>query len=608
MDPGQMVSLQHWGEPSAALSAQLIHEAKIDCGWGRLIFAHTYPSPERLAEEIRQEAPGRRDVAIYVREPHVVVALAPQQLFLDPSHTFRLALQTSTPARPAKEPVAEASVAAEGTAFAHATAVVAAAALAEAPAGAKPIHHAMSIRAGCAEDEPAVNRIYRARAMVQVREGFFADAVRQPALVLLVADDLETGAIVGAATGVDHVAACNDPDGGASLWSLAVDPQCAPPGAGEALVRALAECFRERGRNYLDLSVMHDNAEAIALYEKLGFERVPVYCVKNKNPINEKLFVGPDPCSALNIYARIIVDEARRRGIRAEVIDAAHGYFRLSHGGRTITCRESLSELTSAIAMSRCDDKRVTRNVLIGNGLRMPDQILADGGESQLRAFLAEHGRVVVKPARGEQGQGVSVDLRSLGEVNGAIAEARRFCEDVIVEELVAGEDLRVIVIDYRVVAAATRRPAQVTGDGEKTVRMLIGKQSRRRQAATSGESSIPLDAETERCVRAAGLDMDDVLPAGATLSVRKAANLHTGGTIHDVTAGLNRTLASVAVCAARALEIPVVGVDLLVPDVSGPEYAIIEANERPGLANHEPQPTAERFIDLLFPQSKSKP
>ena len=33
-------------------------------------------------------------------------------------------------------------------------------------------------------------------------------------------------------------------------------------------------------------------------------------------------------------------------------------------------------------------------------------------------------------------------------------------------------------------------------------------------------------------------------------------------------------------------------------------DYVFIEANERPGLANHEPQPTAERFVDLLFPQS----
>jgi D-alanine-D-alanine ligase-like ATP-grasp enzyme len=43
---------------------------------------------------------------------------------------------------------------------------------------------------------------------------------------------------------------------------------------------------------------------------------------------------------------------------------------------------------------------------------------------------------------------------------------------------------------------------------------------------------------------------------------------------------------------------------DLIVPDPAGEEYVIIEANERPGLANHEPQPTAERFVDFLFPQT----
>ena len=55
---------------------------------------------------------------------------------------------------------------------------------------------------------------------------------------------------------------------------------------------------------------------------------------------------------------------------------------------------------------------------------------------------------------------------------------------------------------------------------------------------------------------------------------------------------------------AAMALEIPVTGLDMIVPDLEKPEYVIVEANERPGLANHEPQPTAERFMDLLFPQT----
>ena len=43
-------------------------------------------------------------------------------------------------------------------------------------------------------------------------------------------------------------------------------------------------------------------------------------------------------------------------------------------------------------------------------------------------------------------------------------------------------------------------------------------------------------------------------------------------------------------------------GLDLLVAAPDRPEHVFIEANERPGLANHEPQPTAERFVDLLFP------
>ena len=64
---------------------------------------------------------------------------------------------------------------------------------------------------------------------------------------------------------------------------------------------------------------------------------------------------------------------------------------------------------------------------------------------------------------------------------------------------------------------------------------------------------------------------MDDVLPEGNAIRVRRTANLHTGGTIHDVTAGCTRSCAEVAVAAADAIGIPVTGIDLLVPDVDGP-------------------------------------
>jgi len=253
--------------------------------------------------------------------------------------------------------------------------------------------------------------------------------------------------------------------------------------------------------------------------------------------------------------------------------------------------------------MSRCDDKAVTHRILRKAGLRVPDQIkVRDPAEAE--EFLGRHGAVVVKPARGEQGAGISVDVRTPEDLAHAIEEARQHSDTVLLEEYATGFDLRIIVIDGDVVAAATRKPPHIKGTGRNTVRELIEKQSRRREAATDGESRIPFDRETLRCVKDAGYDMDEILPYGVDLTVRKTANLHTGGTLHDVTAKLHPTLRKAAIEAAAAIDIPVTGLDFIVPDPKAGDYVIIEANERPGLANHEPQPTAQRFIDLLFPST----
>src|SRR5690606_12249757 len=546
----------------------------VECGWGRLLPAQTWRDAAALAEALLAERPGQRDIAFYVEKPHVVVARAPQQLFLDPSEAFRLNLATyrGAPQRAGRS----------GFTLRR-----------------------LRTRA----DVAAINVLYRARRMVPVDAQAVWKARASRSITYALAEDRASGEVIGVAMGLDHVEAFADPQHGASLWALAVAPQAAHPGVGEALVRYLAEHYQARGREWMDVSVLHDNEQAIALYDKLGFHRLPAFAVKRRNAINEPLFTGgAEALQDLNPYARLLVDEAIRRGIHAEVIDAENGYFRLTLGGRSIVCRESLSELTSAVAMSRCQDKRVTLKLLAGEGLSVPRQVpVGDEADDETgwQALLAEVGAVVVKPVEGEQGKGISVDLRSAEDVRAAIDRARQFCDRVIVEQFCKGEDLRIVVIDHQAVAAAVRRPPAGVAEAGSTVRALIERQSRRRAAATGGESRIPLDAETGRCVAAQGVTLDAVLPAEQRLQVRNTANLHTGGTIHDVTAELHPALREAAEKAARTLAIPVTGLDFLVPAVDEPEYVIIEANERPGLANHEPQPTAERFIDLLFPRTR---
>lgn len=547
-------------------SFELWDDATLDCGWGRLLFGQTFADPATLAAALLEEGPERRDIAAYVRDPHLVLAAAPLDLFLDPSHTYRLDLATYR--APRRKP------------------------------------RGFTIRSlESVADADAVNRIYLSRSMVPVQPEFLMSHRDSQTIVYLLAEDATTGTVIGTVTGIDHRRAMGDPTSGTSLWCLAVDPQAVPLHVGESLVRRLIEDFIARGAKFLDLSVMHDNAQAIELYEKLGFARVQAFTVKHKNPINEKLFVGPPPEATLNPYARIIVNEARRRGIGVEVVDAEGGLFRLTSGGRSILCRESLSELTTSVAMSVCDDKAVTRRAVQRAGVNVPEQIEATSRDDVAR-FVARHGSVVVKPARGEQGRGVAVGIEDVDQAMSAVESAHAHCDRVLVERCAQGEDLRLVVIGYKLVAAAVRRPARVVGDGQTPIRELIERQSRRRAAATGGESRIPVDAETERCVRSAGYRLDDVPPPSIEIPVRKTANLHTGGTIHDVTDEVHPKLVEAAVKAARAINVPVTGIDFIVKSPTEPEYVFIEANERPGLANHEPQPTAERFIDLLFPQS----
>ena len=567
----------HDASPPELVDA-MAKDVELEMGWGRLIFGQTFADAGTLAETLRHETPGRRDICIYARESHVEGAGAPTELFLDPSHTYRLRFTGDS----------------EQEGFAPS------------PLG-------VTVRTlNDPEDADAMNRVFVRCGMVPAPiETIWDNHLHAEAVTYLVAVRDDDGAVVGTVTGVDHELLFSDPEHGSSLWTLAVDPAAALPGVGAALTQTLAEHFRTAGRAYLDLSVVHDNAAAMALYEKLGFRRVPVLAIKRKNAINEPLFtLPPETVEDLNPYARIIADEAMRRGIWVEVLDAETGEMRLIHGGRSVITRESLSEFTSAIAMCRCDDKRLTRRLVSEAGITVPRARLATFDDGDY-AFVKEVGEVVVKPTRGEQGKGITVGVvahNGADDLAAALARARQHYPEVLIEERVAGDDLRLVVIDGRVVAAALRMPPEILGTGDHTVRDLIAAESRRRSAATGGESRIPIDDITEATVAEAGWLLDDVLPQGTRLRVRRTANLHQGGTIHDVTAEVNPELCRVAVAAAEAIGIPVTGIDLLVPDVTGAEYVFIEANERPGLANHEPQPTAAAFIDYLFPGQPGQP
>jgi D-alanine-D-alanine ligase-like ATP-grasp enzyme len=196
----------------------------------------------------------------------------------------------------------------------------------------------------------------------------------------------------------------------------------------------------------------------------------------------------------MNIYAQILIDEAQKRGIDIEILDEHANLFALRYKGQTVMCRESLTEKTSAIAMAICADKSLTHRWLRRAGIAVPHHEKIKMRAESLQAlqetschpatecanqeleewqkavrFMRKWKRIVVKPAHGEQGKGVTVDISDEETLKAAIKRAQQFDDELIIEQFIQGKDVRIVVINYQFVAAIERIPASIQGDGTHT-------------------------------------------------------------------------------------------------------------------------------------------
>ena len=190
--------------------------------------------------------------------------------------------------------------------------------------------------------------------------------------------------------------------------------------------------------------------------------------------------------------------------------------------------------------------------------------------------------------------------VRTPDELQAAVRFARTYEADVILEETVPGDDLRVILAGGKLAAAIRRRPAAVVGDGKHTVRQLILRQNAKRRKSDPS-NQIPWNAETRRNLVELKQCPDDVPKLGEQVRVRLTNNYHTGGTVEVVTEQVPRRALALAERIAKALDIPLVGVDFLI-DPATKRMTVIEVSPDLAISPPEGEVVAERFLDVLFP------
>jgi cyanophycin synthetase len=323
----------------------------------------------------------------------------------------------------------------------------------------------------------------------------------------------------------------------------------------------------------------------------------------------------------LGVSTAAIAAAARRRGIPVRRV-AARSLMQLGYGRhRQLVCA-ALTSQTSAVGVDIAADKQLAKQVLAAAGVPVAPGMVV-WSEEEAQAALAEvGGPAVIKPLAGRQGTSMTIGVRTAAEAEAAYRKASSASNAVLVEALVPGTDYRVLVIDGRIAAAAALRPASVTGDGIRTISQLVAAANadpRRGPGHTRELTVITLDPEALSHLDSLGLDDHSVPADGQVVSLRRNANLSTGGTSRDVTELLHPEVAELCRRAAAAAGLDVCGIDLRLTDISaalhdpaghGPAQpcAVLELNACPGLRMHlsptegRPRDVAAEIVDSLYP------
>ncbi len=323
----------------------------------------------------------------------------------------------------------------------------------------------------------------------------------------------------------------------------------------------------------------------------------------------------------LGVSTAAVAAAARRRGIPVRRV-GSRSLLRLGYGCHRRLAWAALTGNTSAVGVDIATDKQLAKQLLADAGVPVAPGVVAWSGPETQEALAKIGGPVVIKPLGGRQGASLTIGVRTAAEAEAAYRKAATASDGVLVEALVPGADYRVLVIDGKVAAAAQLRPASVTGDGRQTIGQLVKEANAdpRRGVGHSRElTRITLDADTLSHLDSLGLDDHSVPAAGQVVSLRRNANLSTGGTSRDVTDLVHPEVAEMSRRAAAAAGLDVCGIDLRLADITAPLHdpaghgpaqpcAVLELNASPGLRMHlspaegRPRDVAAAIVDSLYP------
>jgi cyanophycin synthetase len=300
----------------------------------------------------------------------------------------------------------------------------------------------------------------------------------------------------------------------------------------------------------------------------------------------------------LGISTNCIVEVARQRGIQVTRLNKDN-YILLGNGIFQRRIMAAVTSNTSQIGVDIVQNKQLTKILLSKFGIPVPRGRIVQYDEKiddiwNIINYMKKNGTTefVIKPSDSHQGKGITMNPVSRTEIERAITFAKKFSEDVMMEEFIKGNDYRVLVIRGKIVAVAKRSPPFVLGDGQSNLFQLLQRLNQDPLRKKNHDGMLTIVQEDIYVLQKQGFQsLKDIPSLHQKVLLRQESNLSTGGTstdesIHNIHPHNKRYIE----LAVRIVGLDVAGVDIISNDLSIPlkiQGAITEINASPGLRMH---------------------
>ncbi len=302
----------------------------------------------------------------------------------------------------------------------------------------------------------------------------------------------------------------------------------------------------------------------------------------------------------MELSTQIFMFDAIQKGVQVKVLDESDQFLRLQFQDHVEYVKNAnMTSKDSYIVPLIMENKTVTKKVLKEAGFRVPGGAEFSSMEEAVKAYprFAEQA-FVIKPKSTNYGLGITIfkEGASLEDYQAGLAIAFREDSSVLVEEFMPGTEYRFFVIDGEVQAIMLRVPANVIGDGIRTVKELVEEKNSDPLRGTNHRAPLELIqlGELEQLMlKEQGLTIESVPQANQIVYLRENSNISTGGDSIDMTNEFSEAYKKIAVSAVEALGAKISGIDLIIPDkeidptTDKKAYGIIEANFNPAMHMH---------------------